>query len=128
MGNPLSRRLQASVSPASLALLGCVIAVPRYPHGNRLAPGRGRRLRSRSKGRQPVAFDTGRRLNPLTGRALRPEKVGMLNEERILRSRHAAGSKRRIARRTSATTFDPGSAFWREIHSAILRREAEPLT
>jgi hypothetical protein len=43
---------------------------------------------------------TGRRLNPLTVRALRPGKLGMVKGKRSLRTRLAAGSKRRIARRT----------------------------
>ena len=44
---------------------------------------------------------SGRRLYPLTVRALRPGKVAMVKEERGLRTRLAAGSKRRIARRTN---------------------------
>ena len=42
----------------------------------------------------------GRRLNPLTVRTLRPGKLGMVKGKRSLRTRLAAGSKRRIARRT----------------------------
>jgi len=59
-----------------------------------------RAIRPALQGKAGQSEELGRRLYPLTVRALRPGKVRMLKEARSLRTRLAAGSKRRIARRT----------------------------
>ena len=59
-----------------------------------------RAIRPALQGKVGQGEERGRRLYPLTVRALRPGKVRMVKEERSLRTRLAAGSKRRIARRT----------------------------